>query len=218
VEKRRADWLAGRKAAKSVVAAALAAAVPGEWPPAALEIRAEPGGRPFAALAPEARPSGRFAPGQRLPVAVSISHAGAFALGAAALEERGGARLGLGIDLGVVEPRSRVFLETFLGEEERRFVQDGPPADRDLRANLVWCAKEAVLKALGLGLTVDTWAVRCLPEAGDVDPRWPLVPADGGWRPFVATCDPALLHRGEAVRGIWRPLGGGLVAALSRAD
>jgi phosphopantetheinyl transferase len=216
VAKRRDDWLAGRWAAKSVVAVALAAAAPGEWPVTSIEIRAEPGGRPFAALAAEAGPVGRFAPGQRLPVSVSISHAGAHALSAAAFEGDGAARRSLGIDLGVVEPRSPEFLATFLAEEERRWALEGAPADRDLRANLVWCAKEAVLKALGLGLTVDTWAVRCLPAAGEVDPaEWPLAPANGAWRPFVVTCDPALLPHRETVRGIWRPLDGGLVAALA---
>ncbi len=214
VGKRAADWLAGRLAAKSVVAAALARVAPGDWPLRAIEIGSEPSGRPYAAIAPDAGPVGGFAPGTRLPITVSISHAGGHALCAAAWSDpAGGWRRSLGVDLGEVEPRSREFVAGFLTADERRFVQDGPRDGRGLRANLIWCAKEAVLKALGVGLTVDTYALSCLPAPGAVDrAEWPLSPDDPGWHPFVATCTPVLGRR--KVRGIWRSFPG-LVAALS---
>ena len=104
---------------------------------------------------------------------------------------------------------------TFFTEDEQRFVRDAPPRERDLRANLIWCAKEAVLKALGFGLTVDTFELSCLPEAGLADPaEWPLAPADDAWRPFVATCSPALVPGGGTIRGIWRSFPG-FVGALA---
>jgi phosphopantetheinyl transferase (holo-ACP synthase) len=217
VPKRRADWLIGRIAAKSVVLETLEERLPGNWPLRAIEIPSEPNGMPFARIAPEAGQVGGFAPGERLPIALSISHAEGHALCAATFSERvdDGARRTLGIDLGLVEPRSREFVGTFLTDDEQRFVRDAPPSQRDLRANLIWCAKEAVLKALGLGLTVDTLDLSCLPEPGPADPvEWPLAPDDGAWRPFVARCGPALVSGGETIRGIWRSFPG-FVGALA---
>jgi 4'-phosphopantetheinyl transferase len=217
VGKRRADWLAGRRAAKTVVAAALGAELPGPWRAAELEIRSAASGMPFAALAREARAVGPFAPGDRLPVSVTISHLGGHSLCAAACDPAGGdPRRTLGIDLGEIEPRSSAFVATFLAEEEQRRVREAPPGGRDLVSNVVWCAKEAVLKALGLGLTVDTYAVRCLPGAAPADPReWALDPGGGAWRGLEIACEPALLPEGTRVHGIWCDLGGGLVGALA---
>jgi 4'-phosphopantetheinyl transferase len=220
VPKRRADWLIGRLAAKSAVAAVLANAIPRDWPLSAIEIPSDSSGRPYARIASEAGPVAGLAAGERLPISVSISHAEGHALGAAAWSEPedDGLRRTLGVDLGLVEPRSRELVATFFTEEEQRFVRDAPASERDLRANLVWCAKEAVLKALGVGLTVDTLGVSCRPEAGLADPaEWPLAPAGGGWRPFVATCGPVLAPGGETIRGIWRSLDGFVATLASRA-
>jgi 4'-phosphopantetheinyl transferase len=214
VPKRRADWLAGRLGAKAVAARALADGTGAGWPAGAIEIATGPEGAPFARLAPDQAPRAGFAPGARLPIALSISHAEGHALCAAAWT--GEARAALGIDLGAIEPRSPAFLETFLTAEERRFAGDGDPAGRSARENLVWCAKEAVLKALGVGLRVDTHHLACLPAAGTPDPGdWPLAPADPGWRPFTAACGPALVPGGATIRGLWRTFPG-FVAALAR--
>jgi len=214
VPRRRADWLLGRITAKAVVARAMQDVAPGEWPAKAIEVASEPSGAPFARVAPEAGRVRGFFPGERLPAAISISHAEGRALCAAAAW---GPDRGLGVDLGAVEPRSPAFVETFLTPDEQRFVRDGPTAERDLRANLVWGAKEAVLKALGVGLTVDTLELSCLPEPGAADPAaWPMSPADGGWRPFVARCGDELVPGGGTIRGIWRPLDGFVGALAAR--
>ena len=204
-------------AAKAVVAAALWEAMPGDWPVRAIEIPSEPSGRPCARLAPEAIAVRGFRPGDRLPVSVSISHAEGHALCAAtfAAPEAGGVTRALGVDLGRVEPRSREFLGTFFTDGERRYVREAPAGEGDLRANLVWCAKEAVLKALGLGLTVDTLELSCRPGPGLADPaEWPLAPPDGAWFPFVAECSPALVPGRGTIRGIWRTFPG-FVGALA---
>jgi len=220
VPKRRADWLIGRIAAKSVVAAALANVIPGDWPLRAIELPSGSSGMPYARIAPESGPVAGFAPGERLPISVTISHAEGHALCAATWSEPvdDGSRRTLGIDLGLVEPRSRELVATFFTEDEQRFVRDAPPWERDLRANLIWCAKEAVLKALGLGLTVDTFDLSCRPEAGLADPaEWPLAPADDAWRPFVATCSPGLVPGGGTIRGVWRSFPG-FVGALATSS
>ncbi len=217
VPKRRAEWLLGRAAAKSVVGQALRDAIPAGWAPEALEIASAPSGMPYARLAPEAEATAGFQPGARLPVTVTISHTAGHALAAATwCPPRTGAQTpALGADLGVVEPRSPAFLETFLTDAEQRWVRDAPWWERDVRANFVWCAKEAVLKALGLGLTVDTRAVECRTEQGPADRvTWPLAPADDAWSPFLALCDPTLVPGGASLRGVWRRLPG-FVGALA---
>lgn len=175
---------------------------------------------PYARIAPEAPAAGPFAPGERLPISVSISHAEGHALCAAAPSEAAdGSLRTLGIDLGLVEPRSRELIATFFTPEERRFVRDAPPWELDLRANLVWCAKEAVLKALGVGLTVDTLHVSCAAGDARADPaEWPLSPAADGWRSFVATCSPAIVPGGGTIRGVWRSLPGFVAALASRRE
>lgn len=218
--KRRADWLVGRVTAKAVVSEALREALPGAWRPGAIEIASEPSGMPYARLAPGADSIAGFAPGERLPVGVSISHAEGHALCAAtfsAPEDDRGSRA-LGIDLGLVERRSEAFVDTFLTDDEQRFVRDARAWERDLRANLIWCAKEAVLKALGRGLTVDTLDLSCRPEPGLADPaEWRMAPTGGPWRPFVATCGPVLVPGGDTIRGIWRTFDGFVGALAARA-
>lgn len=214
---RRADWLVGRITAKVVVAEAVGQVFPGPWPLSSIEIASHVTGMPYARVAPEGQPLAGFAPGQHLPVSVTISHIHEQALCAATCDGPGGDGrvLALGIDLGVVEPRSRALIEDYFTDEERRFVRDGPEAERELRANLIWCAKEAVLKALGLGLTVDTRELSCRPENGLADrAEWLLAPADAGWQPFQAACSPALLPGGGTIRGIWRAFPG-LVGTLA---
>lgn len=216
VAKRRDDWLLGRVAAKRVVAAALRAAWPGPWPFPSIEIASEPGGRPCARLAPEAEPTGGVAPGELLPLCVSISHAEGRALCAAVAGAPGSARSLLGVDLCAVEPRSEAFVDTFFTRDEQRFVRRAPARERDARACLVWSAKEAVLKAAGLGLAVDTRTVCCLPRPGLVDPtEWPLAPPGEAWRPFVAELAPSG-GLGAGGAGVWRSTPDGFVLALAR--
>jgi phosphopantetheinyl transferase (holo-ACP synthase) len=218
VEKRRADFLLGRATAKAVVIAALAEVRPAPWRAGSLELPADPGGAPFARLALEAAPIAGFAPGERLPVSVSISHHEGRALCAAAWIGPGAPWRAVGIDLGRIEPRSAGLQRTFFTDGEQRWIGAAPSGEADLRANLVWCAKEAALKALGLGLTVDTRWLDCLPEDTPADPtHWPLRPPGGGWRRFGVRCAPALLPEGALLRGAWRAFDGfvGALASLS---
>ncbi len=216
VPRRRAEWLVGRATAKAVVVAALKEAFPGPWSRAAVEIATQASGMPCARLATEARGVAGFTPGQRLPVSVSISHTQGNAVCAATCPPRAGAPLRVrGVDLGVIEQRSRELVADFFTDDEQRYVREGPAEEHDLRANLIWCAKEAVLKTVGLGLTIDTLEVSCRPGSGPTDPvEWPLAPADDAWHPFLAICGPGLLAGGAMLRGIWRPFPG-LVAALA---
>ena len=65
---------------------------------------------------------------------------------------------GVGCDLELVEPRSRLFVRDYFTPAEQDTVAASPDA-HDLLANLIWSAKESALKVLREGLRLDTRTV-----------------------------------------------------------
>lgn len=124
IEKRRAEWLAGRLAAKALLAAE------GETP-AALEIGMDQYGRPCC--------------GGRL---VSISHSNGWALAAA----KPGCSF-LGADLERIEDRHPAWYSDYFHPTE---LQSPDPSE----GTRLWTVKEALMKALGLGLMADPLDIR----------------------------------------------------------
>ena len=61
----------------------------------------------------------------------------------------------IGCDLEYIEPRSDLFIRDYFTSDERGYIHQYPEQN-DLFANLIWSAKEAVLKVLQLGLRLDT--------------------------------------------------------------
>jgi len=257
VPKRRDDWLTGRLNLKALVGDALEARF-GERPhPASLLVDRLPSGAPLvrqiAAGALEDAASGT-GPGP-LPLSVSNSHSNGAALAAAVWTDSTDPRsqspgptatlpFAVGADLELVEPRSDGFVRDFLTAEERVYCGRASGRERDLRANLVWSAKEAVLKVLQLGLSADTWWLTCLPEETEgrggarhapatasesnvargevvefpVEAR--LDPEPASWRRFTVSCDPRLGAQGVAFTGRWREVDGfvATVAVGARAE
>ncbi len=141
------------------------------------------------------------------PLSFNWSHSGEQALVA----------IGRGIELGVdierhAEPvRALEIARRFFAPSEAEALQGLDETDRKLAFYRLWCAKEAVLKARGEGLSFgldrlvfsvadDGWRLRSLdPALGDAR-EWQLL----GFRP-VPGYSAALAWRGEprAVRG-WR--------------
>lgn len=80
---------------------------------------------------------------------ISISHSGDFALCALTVD---GA---VGADLEQIAPRSAAFVADYFTPPEIAFMAQAP----DTLPTLLWSAKEAALKALHVGLSVDTRAV-----------------------------------------------------------
>ena len=186
-EKRRREWLLGRVTAKKLVHGLYPAV---EYP--AIEIHNEPEGAPFV-----------IAQGERLPGCLSVSHRDQLA--AAAWTPAG---TPIGIDLETVEPRSNGFVEDYFTGAEQAAVAALDGVDQITWVNVVWSAKEAVLKVLRKGLRLDTRAVEILPASEE-----PFPPE--GWQPLTVRC--ALLPE---VRAYWTQRGGYVLtlAAGGRRD
>jgi 4'-phosphopantetheinyl transferase len=128
--------------------------------------------------------------GVRLPVSLSISHSGELAFCAAALRDAPGQRWNwpwpetnwIGVDVERVERRSKQFQHDYFSHAERSWLATAAPEQRERLSTATWSAKESVLKALRLGLTVDTRRVSALCRLGD----------PGDWLPVDVDYDPAL--------------------------
>jgi 4'-phosphopantetheinyl transferase len=176
--KRHREYRTRRWAGKRALAAVLGRD-PRPEALAAIEILNEPAGAPYAAV--DGCPAG---------VEISLSDRGGWAVCLVGPPGAGGSPVG--IDLELVEPRSEGFVDDFLTPAERDAVQALPPGDaRDAAANLVWSAKESVLKVRKVGLRADTRDVQvdCEPAPSRAD----------GWARLVATA-----RDGAAYPGWWR--------------
>jgi 4'-phosphopantetheinyl transferase len=192
--KRRADWLLGRLAAKRLVAQVLAEIVRMDLPLDAFDIVAEPSGAPVV----------RLADGGTLPVGVSISHSDGTAFCAAWAAT--GAVLAVGADIERIAPRSEGLVRDFFRPAEIAAWGVLPAGSkRDAFATAVWSAKEAVLKALRLGLSVDTRSIEILLSEQDA-PGAPGLPRPdgGGWKGFAACCAPGVPGGALPIAGFWR--------------
>jgi phosphopantetheinyl transferase len=146
IEKRRRDWLAGRRAAKVALARLL-----GDEPSRELEVLPAESGAPVV--------HGRTGP---LPgIGVSLVHSHDLA---GALAWRGD-RVGPGLDLEHVEPLHEALLALALNASELAYVDRGAEPLRTVRALRLWTAKEAVLKSQAVGLRRPLRSVRVEPVA-----------------------------------------------------
>jgi 4'-phosphopantetheinyl transferase len=212
VEKRRREWLLGRWTAKRL------------WQAVAWQQTGTV--RPLASLVIER--DGMGAPvcvGEE--VTVSISHCRDYAFCAAVA----GANGVLGVDMEFVEARPAGFAEGYFTAAELELVEQAGE-ERDWLVTAIWSAKEAALKAMRLGLTVDCRAVSCLVEGRElrgtrgnsrnsgelkregelsiVNGQWSIVNEEGkGWIPFEIGWDEGRLGRkGRPLQGWWRAWNG----------
>lgn len=188
VAKRRRDWLLGRWTAKRLVQSYISQQTGFQPPLSAVTVHNAPDGAPTVSLSPgwsrSAIGGGPYREVWLRPaLSLSISHCDNHALCALYVSkvERNGShrrKVQIGADIEQIAPRSRGFVEDYFTPEEIEQVDRAPEQMRDLVVTLIWSAKEAVLKALRLGLTVDTRQVVC--EAG------PLLaqPENQDWSPL----------------------------------
>ena len=71
----------------------------------------------------------------------------------------------VGVDIEAIRPRSwdEYCIDVF-HQEESKWVLDAIGFERDVRGLLCWCRKEAIVKALGIGLTVSLSEIAFCPE------------------------------------------------------
>ena len=143
--KRRSEWLLGRLTAKKLIVKC----VPGmeNVPFNQITIANSTAGAPYVCTADKI-----------LPVQLSISHRERCAAAAVSLN----AGISQGIDLEWVEDHPPSFYEDFFTADEVRSLGEYAAEQRAWAGSLTWSAKEAVLKALGQGLRMDTRAVEVL--------------------------------------------------------
>ncbi len=175
VPKRRSDWRLGRWTAKLALASFYQlpadAAVLAE-----IELRAADSGAPVL-----------FHRGEMSSVAISLSHSYGNAFVTLVPPGRN-----IGCDLEKIEPRSAAFIEDYCTESELHLIDAVAPEDRPLLVNLVWSAKESVLKLLGVGLRGDTRSISVL-----IDTR-SLGMGVQQWLAFQARCSSA-----QTFHGLW---------------
>jgi 4'-phosphopantetheinyl transferase len=180
IASRRLDWLIGRWTAKCLLQATVAASA---------EFRS-------IQIAPaRGRPPVAVWPGSAGAWPLSISHCGGRAVAALDTERP----TPLGVDLERIAERPPVFANDYFTAAELVSLRSWPEAQAE-RVTAIWCVKEAALKALGLGLTVDTRAINVGLDDGRAGP--------GGWRGLEAAPDPTRLPpapdgTAQTLRGWW---------------
>ena len=175
VPKRRSDWRLGRWTAKCAVAQLLQlphdnASLEG------IEILADSCGAP-----------GVYVSRQPASVSISLSHRNGVA--ACAITQ---AMMPLGCDLELIEARSDSFVADYFTEGEQTIVAKLHGEQRDQLVTTLWSAKESVLKALRVGLRVDTREVDIL--VGSYRSKSAGQRVDNGSDPLLLPCSPDEWH------------------------
>jgi phosphopantetheinyl transferase len=144
---RHRQWLLGRAAAKTLLVKQAAADGGQELPFRGIQVHRTPDGWPQP-----------MAQGRVLPLSLSISHTGERALCAVCPEGEGL----IGADIELVATRSESFMEDYYTNGERMRLMALPDGARDKLASVIWCIKEAVLKARRTGFHESATSVEVL--------------------------------------------------------
>ncbi len=175
--KRRTEWILGRWTVKLAFSTLL-----GMQPESPflsrIEVRQTECGSPEILLE-----------GKRTDVEVSLSHSTQTAF--CVLGPKG---FSLGCDVEALEPRSMNFIEDYFTADEQARIAAAPVGERARLVNILWSAKESVLKALHVGLRESTNRVRVL-KVGSGPPGGS---GDETWWPLLSCAD------GRLFRGFWR--------------
>jgi phosphopantetheine--protein transferase-like protein len=177
-ERRRQSFYLGRFAAKQILQVHPACA---NLPATSITIANHPEGGPYGKIGD-----------CRMEGSISLSHRESEAASAMVIHPG----VTVGIDLELVEERERAFVEDFFTSQESAQIDLLPEEEKFVAVTRTWSAKEAVLKALGIGLRVDSRAVtinQSQRTSGKDD--WKLLDASG----------PALEDR--VCQVWWRPWG-----------
>ncbi len=141
-EKRRQEWLLGRLAAKDAVRLFLKDQYQLKVSPADIEITTDEHGRPVA--------GGELIGKLGCRLTLSISHSGESAVAVAGIC---GDHLGVGVDMEHIDQNHEELEKLTLSSKEQTLLTAVPAAKRKEWFLRCWCAKEAVAKAVGRGMT-----------------------------------------------------------------
>ena len=173
--KRQQEWLLGRWVAKNLLSNLLIYS--DTLPFRELSILNEESGAPFVIWKD-----------QRLGGSLSISHRSDCAIAAFCFDPE----LSIGIDLEEIEAKSRGFVEDYFTESEARMVLALPIEKQALAASLLWSGREAIVKALQIGLRIDTRQIALKP---------PPLSSHEEWKPLeILQCPP----EGKNLKLFWR--------------
>ncbi len=141
---RRQSYLLGRLAGKLLL---LQQPEFASLQPSAINIANNPSGAPHVLVQ-----------GEVIIGSLSLSHSGE--LGMSAYSRT--ASFTLGVDAETLAPRSAGLVRDFFTPQEAALIAKLPEAEQTEWINRSWSAKEAVLKAVGVGLRIDTRRVEIL--------------------------------------------------------
>jgi 4'-phosphopantetheinyl transferase len=182
--KRRNDWRLGRWTAKHAIATCLH--LPTDFRALAnIEIHAAPSGAPEA-----------FLDGEPANIAISLSHRSDTALCTV-----GPAATKFGCDLELIESHSEAFVDDYFTPSEQVLFARAPLHSRPLLLALLWSAKESALKALRVGLRLDTRSMCVIPGESQGQ-LLHVLSIPGAWRPVDVR-----YSESEVFRGWWRAEG-----------
>ncbi len=140
--KRKTQWLMGRLAAKDAIRGLLKKHYDIEAGPADIEIGTDGYGRPV--------PAGACIDKTGAVPALSLAHTNEMAA-AIVCNSRAGNRVGF--DIEQIRPLDESFIKTAFTSQERSLLDSFKESEQPYLALRFWCAKEALAKALGRGLT-----------------------------------------------------------------
>jgi len=198
VAKRRRDWLLGRWTAKRLLQSYIARRTGVSLPLDSFVIASDPDGAPHV-IADRRLQIADWSENLQSAICklqLSISHCNGYAF--CAISDHCG--LAIGADIERVAPRAPEFAADYFTSRELAQVAASPANQRDAVVTLIWSAKEAALKTLRLGLTVDTRDVSI--ELGQ---HCSLAPA---WSPLAVHSTLPQAKGLDAFHGWWRQLGG----------
>lgn len=141
-QRRRREWLAGRLTAKDAVRLLLKDLYQMEACPADIEISANEHGQPAV--------SGELVAKLGCRLYLSIAHSDEAAV--AVVGDCGKGLRGIGIDIERLDRNHKGLEEAGFTADERSLFDDVPASEREEWLLRLWCAKEALAKALGQGM------------------------------------------------------------------
>jgi 4'-phosphopantetheinyl transferase len=196
--KRRSDWLLGRWTAKHLIQSYIERQTGVQPLLHSLMVTNDPDGAPRTildcGLGIVDCNSALKSKIQNLKLSISHCDGHAFC----ALSDTCGTQIG--VDIERIEPRAEAFAEDYFTAHELDQLRAAPPESRDSLVTVIWSAKESALKALRLGLTVDTRRVSCTVA--------PTLQVGVAWAALGVQAAPALFSERECIfQGRWRQFG-----------